>query len=81
MKNGYKGGARVYEAYQVENKSGKITLSFTSPEKKNIYLNVIVRQKKNALYINTNIHSHTHTYIYTNTHMCTARKRESCAPA
>ena len=32
----YKGGAQVYEAYEV--KKGKITLSFTSPEKDFLYI-------------------------------------------
>ena len=33
-----KGGVWGYEAYEVKNKKGKITLSFTSPEKEKLYI-------------------------------------------
>ena len=33
-----KGGVWGYEAYEVKNKKGKITLSFTSPEKEKYYI-------------------------------------------
>jgi hypothetical protein len=48
---------------EVKNTRGKITLSFTSPEKDfflNIY-DVIMKQKKNALYITTSL-----SYVFAN---------------
>jgi hypothetical protein len=68
LRNGWMGGWVVYEAYEV--KKGKITLSFTSPEKGFFFyiyegFTIHYSQTYTHTYIDTYIHTHTHTNIHT----------------
>ncbi len=56
-----KGGVWGYEAYEVKNKKGKITLSFTSPEKeKHLFYIYDVIVKQTIYKRSTNLYSHHH---------------------